>query len=89
MAYLEEISTIVKLAKKVKNSKPISKKPKINPVNKLVNILHKKGVGVSTIYESKETMIPMLRKYSKKLGYKKGEKKFIKEVITKLAKLNG
>ena len=46
-------------------------------------------MGVSTIYESKKTMIPMLREYSKKLGYKKGEKKFIKEVITKLAKKNG
>ena len=74
------------VVEKVKNSKPISKKPKINSVNKLVNILHKKGVGVSTIYESKKTMIPMLKKYSTKTGYKRGAKNFIKEVIQKLSK---
>ena len=57
-----------------------------DPVNKVVNILHKQGVGVSTIYESKETMIPMLKKYSTKVGYKRGAKNFIKEVIHKLSK---
>ncbi len=50
------------------------------------DILHKQGVGVSTIYESKKTMIPMLRKYSTKAGYKRGVKKFIKEVIQQLSK---
>ena len=72
-----------------------SKKPKMvvtkvkhpfNPVDKVVNILHKQGVGVSTIYESKKTMIPMLKKYSTKAGYKRGAKNFIKEVIQKLSK---
>ena len=72
-----------------------SKKPKMvvtevkhpfDPVEKVVNILHKQGVGVSTIYESKKTMIPMLKKYSTKTGYKKGAKNFIKEVIQKLSK---
>ena len=72
-----------------------SKKPKMvvtevkhpfDPVEKVVNILHKKGVGVSTIYESKKTMIPMLKKYSTKAGYKRGAKNFIKEVIQKLSK---
>jgi len=43
-------------------------------------------VGVSTIYESKKTMIPMLKKYSTKAGYKRGVKNFIKEVIQKLSK---
>ena len=57
-----------------------------DPVDKVVNILHKKGVGVSTIYESKKQMIPMLKKYSTKVGYKRGAKKFIKEVIHKLSK---
>ena len=57
-----------------------------NPVDKVVNVLHKQGVGVSTIYESKKTMIPMLKKYSTKTGYKKGAKNFIKEVIQKLSK---
>ena len=64
------------------------KKPKksINPVDKVVNVLHKQGVGVSTIYESKKEMIPMLKKYSTKAGYKRGAKNFIKEVIQKLSK---
>ena len=64
------------------------KKPKesINVVDKVVNILHKQGVGVSTIYESKKQMIPMLKEYSVKAGYKRGAKKFIKEVIQKLSK---
>ena len=56
-----------------------------NPVDKVVNALNKKGVGVSTIYEGKKTMIPLLKEYSVKTGYKKGVKKFIKEVIQKLA----
>ena len=72
-----------------------SKKPKMvvtevkhpfNPVDKVVNALHKKGVGVSTIYESKKQMIPMLKEYSIKTGYKRGAKNFIKEVIKKLSK---
>ena len=83
-----------------KKTKPItenkkSKKPKMivtevkhpfDPVEKVVNILHKQGVGVSTIYESKKKMIPMLKKYSTKAGYKRGAKNFIKEVIQKLSK---
>ena len=72
-----------------------SKKPKMvvtkvkhpfDPVDKVVDVLHKQGVGISTIYESKKTMIPMLRKYSTKAGYKRGAKNFIKEVIQKLSK---
>ena len=72
-----------------------SKKPKMvvtevkhpfDPVEKVVNVLHKQGIGVSTIYEEKKKMIPMLKEYSNKTGYKQGAKKFIKEVILKLSK---
>ena len=56
-----------------------------DPVDKVADVLHKQGVGVSTIYESKKEMIPMLKEYSTKTGYKQGAKKFIKEVIKKLA----
>ena len=35
---------------------------------------------------TKKTMIPMLKKYSTKTGYKRGAKNFIKEVIQKLSK---
>ncbi len=93
-----EVDTAKKIKVEVKQqSKPLvkSSKPKMvvrevkhpfDPVEKVVNALHKKGVGVSTIYESKKTMIPMLKKYSTKAGYKRGAKNFIKEVIQKLSK---
>ena len=93
-----EIDTAKKIKVEVKGQgKPLvkSSKPKMvvkevkhpfDPVDKVVNILHKQGVGVSTIYESKKTMIPMLKKYSTKAGYKRGAKNFIKEVIQKLSK---
>ena len=74
----------------IKSSKPKmvvrEVKHPFDPVEKVVNILHKQGVGVSTIYESKKTIIPMLKKYSTKAGYKRGAKNFIKEVIQKLSK---
>jgi len=93
-----EVDTAKKIKVEVKQqSKPLvkSSKPKMivkevkhpfDPVEKVVNILHKQGVGVSTIYESKKTMIPILKKYSTKTGYKRGAKNFIKEVIQKLSK---
>ena len=98
--FIIDTSKKINVEVKGQQNKPItetkkSKKPKMvvtkvkhpfNPVDKVVNILHKQGVGVSTIYESKKTMIPMLKKYSTKTGYKKGAKNFIKEVIQKLSK---
>ena len=93
-----EVDTAKKIKVEVKQQdKPIvkSSKPKMvvkevkhpfNPVDKVVNVLHKQGIGVSTIYEEKKKMIPMLKEYSTKTGYKQGAKKFIKEVIQKLSK---
>ena len=93
-----EVDTAKKIKVEVKQqSKPLvkSSKPQMvvkevkhpfNPVEKVVNVLHKQGIGVSTIYESKKKMIPMLKEYSIKTGYKKGVKSFIKEVIQKLSK---
>ena len=93
-----EVDTAKKIKVEVKQqSKPLvkSSKPKMvvkevkhpfDPVDKVVNVLHKQGIGVSTIYESKKQMIPMLKKYSTKAGYKRGAKNFIKEVIQKLSK---
>jgi oligoribonuclease (3'-5' exoribonuclease) len=57
-----------------------------DPVEKVVNILHKRGVDVSVIYEEKKKMLPMLKNYATKTGYKRGAKNFIKEVIRKLSK---
>ena len=98
--FIVDTSKKIKVEVKGQQNQPIteskkSKKPKMvvskvkhpfDPVEKVVNILHKQGVGVSTIYESKKTMIPMLKKYSTKAGYKRGVKNFIKEVIQKLSK---
>ena len=94
-----EVDTAKKIKVEVKQQrkKPLikSSKPKMvvkevkhpfNPVDKIVNVLSKKGVEVSTIYEGKKTMIPLLKEYSVKTGYKKGTKNFIREVIKKLAK---
>ena len=92
------VDTAKKIKVQVKEQKtPIIKKSKpkmvikevkhpFNPVDKVVNVLSKRGVGVSTIYEGKKTMIPLLKEYSVKTGYKKGTKKFIREVIKKLSK---
>jgi hypothetical protein len=78
---------IVETKKSKKPTMTVTKvKHPFNPVDKVVNVLHKQGIGVSTIYESKKQMIPMLKEYSNKTGYKKGAKKFIKEVIQKLSK---
>ena len=98
--FIVNTSKKIKVEVKGQQNQPIteskkSKKPKMvvtkvkhpfDPVEKVVNILHKQGVGVSTIYESKKKMIPMLKKYSTKAGYKRGAKNFIKEVIQKLSK---
>ena len=93
-----EVDTAKKIKVEVKQqSKPLvkSSKPKMvvkevkhpfDPVEKVVNVLHKQCIGISTIYEEKKQMIPMLKKYSTKAGYKRGAKNFIKEVIQKLAK---
>ena len=92
-----EVDTSKKIKVEVKNqNKPLvkSSKPKMvvkevnhpfNAVQKVVDVLHKQGVDVPTIYEEKKKMIPILKEYSVKSGYKLGVKKFIKEVIQKLA----
>ena len=37
-------------------------------------------------YEEKKKMLPILKNYATKTGYKRGAKNFIKEVIQKLSK---
>jgi hypothetical protein len=77
------------------NSKLINTKPKMivkeikqsfNPVDKIVNEFHQKGIGVKQIYKAKKKIVPILENYSNKAGYKRGAKNFIKEVIHKLSK---
>ena len=72
-----------------------SKKPKMvvtevkhpfNPVDKIVNDFHRKGINVEKIFKAKKKIVPILENYSKVAGYKRGAKNFIKEVIQKLSK---
>ena len=91
------IDTEKKIKVEVKQQdKPLveSSKPKMvvkevkhsfDEVDNIVNVLHKKGINVNRLYESKQTMIPILKEYSIKTGYKKGIKNFIREVVQKLS----
>ena len=58
----------------------------VNPVDKIVNEFHQKGIGVEKLYKAKKKIVPILENYSKTAGYKRGAKNFIKEVIHKLSK---
>ena len=61
-------------------------KHSFDEVDSIVDTLHKKGINVNKLYKSKNKMIPILKEYSNKVGYKKGIKNFITEVVKKLAK---
>jgi len=97
-----ESNFLIDTAKKIKvevkqQNKPIikSSKPKMvvkevkhpfDSVDKLVNVLYKKGITPKKLIESKSKIVPVLSEYSKQAGYKKGLKSFIKEVVYKLSK---
>ena len=88
----KKIKVEVKQQKKsvIKSSKPkmIVKEVKhpFDPVDKIVNEFYQKGIGVKQIYKAKKKIVPILENYSIKMGYKRGAKNFIKEVIQKLSK---
>ena len=73
----------------IQNSKPkmvIEKvKHPFEPVNSMVEILKEQNIDIKKISQKKKTLIPILKEYSLKSGYKLGVKKFIEEVIKKLA----
>ena len=91
-----EVVTDKKIKVEVKQQdKPIieNKKPKMvvkeiknnfNPVDNIVNILDKQNVNIVSLHKKRKTIVPILKEYSKKSGYKNGAKKFINEVIKKL-----
>ena len=74
----------------VKSSKPkmVVKEVKhtFDSVTNMVDTLHKKGVTPKTLLESKTKVIPILKEYTQRTGYKKGIKNFIKEIVYKLSK---
>ena len=91
-----EVVTDKKIKVEVKQQdKPIieNKKPKMvvkeiknnfNPVDNIVNILDKQNINIVSLHKKRKTIVPILKEYSKKSGYKNGTKKFINEVIKKL-----
>tara|TARA_Y100001963_G_C6740972_1_gene428944 strand:- start:155 stop:706 length:552 start_codon:yes stop_codon:yes gene_type:complete len=58
---------------------------KKDPIQEIANSLYQSGVRVNNIPKVKTKIIPILKEYSDSIGYKKGFKKFIKEVVRKLA----
>ena len=93
------VSTSKKVTVEVKsqgNKKPIkevSSKPQVkiksvknysNPINEMVKVLKQNGMTLSKVLKDKKKIAPILESYSKKVNYKGGTKKFIKEVIQKL-----
>ena len=82
--------------KSQKNKKPIreSSKPQVkiknvkndfNPINEMVTMLTHNGITLSEVIKNKTKIAPILENYSNRIKYSGGTKKFIRQVIKKLA----
>ena len=80
------------------NKKPIreSSKPQVkiknvkndfSPINEMVKVLKENKITLQKVAKDKKRIVSILENYSKKIGYKGGTKKFIREVIQKLPKV--
>ena len=80
------------------NKKPIreSSKPQVkiknvkndfSPINEMVKVLTENKITLQKVAKDKKRIVSILENYSKKIGYKGGTKKFIREVIQKLPKV--
>ena len=95
------VETAKKVTVEVKSQgkkKPIreSSKPQIkisnvknhfNPINEMVKVLKQNKITLQKVAKDKKRIVSILENYSKKIGYKGGTKKFIREVIQKLPKV--
>ena len=81
-----------------KDKKPIreSSKPQVkiknvknhfSPINEMVKVLKENKITLQKVAKDKKRIVSILENYSKKIGYKGGTKKFIREVIQKLPKV--
>ena len=52
----------------------------------MVKILTENNITLQKVVKDKKKIVPILENYSNKIEYKGGTKKFIREVIKKLAK---
>ena len=84
--------------KSQKDKKPIreSSKPQVkiknvkndfSPINEMVKVLTENKITLQKVVKDKKRIVSILENYSKKIGYKGGTKKFIREVIQKLPKV--
>ena len=80
------------------NKKPIKEsfKPRVkiknvknhfSPINEMVKVLTENKITLQKVVKDKKRIVAILENYSKKIGYKGGTKKFIREVIQKLPKV--
>jgi hypothetical protein len=95
------VETAKKVTVEVKsqgNKKPIreSSKPQVkiknvkndfSPINEMVKVLTENKITLQKVVKDKKRIVSILENYSKKIGYKGGTKKFIREVIQKLPKV--
>ena len=58
-----------------------------NPINEMVKVLKENNMTLTKVAKDKKRIVSILENYSKKIGYKGGTKKFIREVIQKLPKV--
>ena len=71
-----------KLQVKIKNVKN-----DFSPINEMVKVLKENKITLQKVAKDKKRIVSILENYSKKIGYKGGTKKFIREVIQKLPKV--
>ena len=95
------VETAKKVTVEVKSQgkkKPIreSSKPQVkiknvkndfSPINEMVKVLKENKITLQKVAKDKKRIVSILENYSKKIGYKGGTKKFIREVIQKLPKV--
>ena len=62
-------------------------KNNFNPINEMVKVLKENKITLQKVAKDKKRIVSILENYSKKIGYKGGTKKFIREVIQKLPKV--
>ena len=58
-----------------------------SPINEMVKVLKENNMTLQKVAKDKKRIVSILENYSKKIGYKGGTKKFIREVIQKLPKV--
>ena len=91
----KKVTVEIKSQGNKKSIKESSNKPQVkiknikndfNPINEMVTMLTHNGITLSEVIKNKRKIAPILESYSKRIKYQGGTKKFIKEVINKLAK---